>query len=118
MEKPRTIHDFGRFPKALFDVEYPANGSKWLVEETKKTISSELIQDDHSWGLDHGCWSVINQIYPKANIPVVQLSLDYSKDAFYHYELSKKLQSLRKKGVLIIGSGNMVHNFSCAEIKN
>ncbi len=117
MEKPKTIHDFGGFPKSLFDVEYPARGSKWLVEETQKIIQPNEIKEDYSWGFDHGCWSVLKQIYPEANIPVVQLSLDYTKDAMYHYELAKKLQALRKKGVLIIGSGNMVHNFSYAQLK-
>ncbi len=114
MEKPRTIHDFGGFPQSLFDVQYPANGSKWLVEETKKMIQTPEIGLDQSWGLDHGAWSVLKHLYPEADIPVVQLSLDATKDAQYQFDLAKKLESLRKKGVLIIGSGNMVHNFQYA----
>lgn len=110
MENPKTIHDFGGFPKALFDVEYPAPGSPALAKETKQLIQTVEIGLDDKWGLDHGAWSVIKHLYPKADIPVVQLSLDYTKNAQYHYELGKDLAALRKKGVLIIGSGNMVHN--------
>ncbi len=117
MDKPRTIHDFGGFPKALFDVQYPAAGSKWLAEETQKTITSAPVGFDEAWGLDHGAWSVLKHLYPTADIPVVQLSLDYTRDAQYHYNLAKELSELRKKGVLIIGSGNMVHNFSYAEVR-
>ncbi len=114
MEKPKTIHDFGGFPKALFDTQYPAMGSKWLVEETQKVIKNADIGSDDIWGLDHGAWSVLKQIYPEADIPVVQLSLDMNKDAQYHYDLAQQLTALRKKGVLIVGSGNMVHNFGYA----
>jgi 4,5-DOPA dioxygenase extradiol len=114
MEKPKTIHDFGGFPKALFDVQYPALGSKLLAEETQKVIKSTDIGLDDTWGLDHGAWSVLKQIYPDADIPVVQLSLDWTKDAQYHYDLAQQLMALRKKGVLIVGSGNMVHNFGYA----
>ena len=114
MEKPKTIHDFGGFPKALFDAQYPANGSKWLADETKKIIESTSVGLDEAWGLDHGAWSVLKHLYPNADIPVVQLSLDYTKGAEYHYNLAQQLQGLRKKGVLIIGSGNMVHNFQYA----
>ncbi len=114
MEKPKTIHDFGGFPKALFDAQYPANGSKWLADETKKIIESTPVGLDEAWGLDHGAWSVLKHLYPNADIPVVQLSLDYTKGAEYHYNLAQQLQGLRKKGVLIIGSGNMVHNFQYA----
>lgn len=110
MERPRTIHDFGGFPKELFDVEYPAPGSPALATETKKAISKTDIGLNDNWGLDHGAWSVIKNIYPAADVPVVQLSLDYRKPAAYHYELAKELASLREKGILIIGSGNMVHN--------
>lgn len=117
MDKPKTIHDFGGFPKALFETQYKANGSKWLAEKTKKIIEPVNVGLDYLWGLDHGSWSVLKQLYPNADIPVVQLSLDYTKDTQYHYDLAKKLQSLRKKGVLIIGSGNMVHNFQYAQIK-
>ncbi len=111
VEKPETIHDFGGFPQALFDVQYPAPGSKWLAEETQKTITSTAVGLDYRWGLDHGCWSVTRNLFPKADVPIIQLSLDYTRDAQYHYDLAKQLYALRKKGVLIIGSGNMVHNF-------
>jgi 4,5-DOPA dioxygenase extradiol len=110
MEKPRTIHDFGGFPQALFEVQYPANGSLILAKETVDLITSTNVGLNHDWGLDHGTWSVVKHMYPNANIPVLQLSIDYNKPAQYHYELAKQLQSLRAKGVLIIGSGNMVHN--------
>ena len=115
MEKPKTIHDFGGFPQALFDVQYTALGSKWLAEETQKTLASTTVGLNEDWGLDHGTWSVIKQMYPDASIPVVQLSLDQTKDTQYHYDLAKQLASLRKKGVLIVGSGNMVHNFQYAK---
>jgi 4,5-DOPA dioxygenase extradiol len=114
MEKPKTIHDFGGFPQALFDVQYPALGSKWLAEETQKTMASTHVEFNHDWGFDHGCWSVTKNLYPNADVPIIQLSLDYTKDAQYHYDLAKQLSALRKKGVLIIGSGNMVHNFNYA----
>lgn len=117
MEKPKTIHDFGGFPQALFDVQYPAQGSKWLANETKNTITKTVVGLDEAWGFDHGNWSILKHLYPEANIPVVQLSLDYNKDAQYHYDLAKELMALRNKGVLIIGSGNMVHNFSYAQLK-
>jgi 4,5-DOPA dioxygenase extradiol len=107
---PKTIHDFGGFPKALFDVEYPAPGSVELALETKKLIHTADVGLDHDWGLDHGAWTVVRHMYPEANIPVLQLSIDYTKDARYHYELAKELYNLRRKGVLILGSGNMVHN--------
>lgn len=110
MDFPKTIHDFGGFPKALFDVEYPAPGSPELAVETAKLIHSTDVGLDHDWGLDHGAWTVVRHMYPEAAIPVLQLSIDYTKDARYHYELAKELQQLRRKGVLIMGSGNMVHN--------
>lgn len=110
MERPRTIHDFGGFPAELFEVQYPAPGSPELAIETKDLINKTEIGLDEKWGLDHGCWSVVKHLYPNADIPVIQLSLDYFQSPQYHYDLSKELSSLRKKGVLIIGSGNMVHN--------
>jgi 4,5-DOPA dioxygenase extradiol len=110
MEKPKTIHDFGGFPQELFDVQYPAPGSPALAEETKNTITSTTVGLDQQWGLDHGCWSVVKHLYPKADIPVIQLSLDYTRGPEYHYALAKELASLRRKGILIIGSGNIVHN--------
>lgn len=110
MEAPKTIHDFGGFPQALFDVQYPAPGSPELALETSKLIVSTSVGLDHDWGLDHGTWTVVRHMYPNADIPVLQLSIDYSKPPLYHYDLAKELAALRKKGVLIIGSGNMVHN--------
>jgi 4,5-DOPA dioxygenase extradiol len=110
LEKPTTIHDFGGFPKALFDVQYPAPGSPDLAKETKSIIKKTEVHLDDKWGLDHGAWSVIKHLYPNADVPVIQLSLDYYQTPQYHYELAKELASLREKGVLIIGSGNMVHN--------
>ncbi len=110
MEKPKTIHDFGGFPQALFDFQYPAPGSSSLAHETKALIKKTTIELDDKWGLDHGAWSVATHLYPNADVPVIQMSIDYTKDAQYHYDLAKELVALRKKGVLIIGSGNMVHN--------
>jgi len=110
MENPKTIHDFGGFPKALFDVNYPAKGSPELAEATSKLITSTKVGLDHDWGLDHGTWTVVRHMYPNADIPVLQLSIDINKPAQYHFDLAKQLISLRNKGVLIIGSGNMVHN--------
>ncbi len=110
MPNPLTIHDFGGFPKELYEVEYPAPGSPELATVTKELVKSTIIELDHEWGLDHGAWSVIKHLYPNANIPVIQMSIDYTKPASYHYELAKELKALRKKGVLIIGSGNLVHN--------
>jgi 4,5-DOPA dioxygenase extradiol len=115
MEKPKTIHDFGGFPKALFDVEYPASGSKWLAEEAKTILNPTPLGLDEAWGLDHGAWSVLRKLYPAADVPVVQFSLDYTKDAQYHFDLGMRLAALRKKGVLVVGSGNMVHNFQYAQ---
>ena len=110
MEEPKTIHDFGGFPQALFDVQYPAKGNPELAEATSKLITSTNVGLDHDWGLDHGTWTVVRHMYPDADIPVLQLSIDYGRPPEYHYELAKEIASLRKKGVLIIGSGNMVHN--------
>jgi 4,5-DOPA dioxygenase extradiol len=110
MEKPRTIHDFGGFPQALFDVQYPAPGSPALARETAAMVKKTTVGLDERWGLDHGCWSVVKHLYPAADVPVLQLSLDYTQPPQYHYELAKELAGLRKKGVLITGSGNMVHN--------
>jgi 4,5-DOPA dioxygenase extradiol len=110
MKKPKTIHDFSGFPEELFEVQYPAPGSPGLAKEIKDSVKKTDIGLDTSWGLDHGAWSVVKHLYPKADVPVIQLSLDYQQSPQYHYELAKELGSLRKKGVLIIGSGNMVHN--------
>jgi 4,5-DOPA dioxygenase extradiol len=110
MDFPKTIHDFGGFPQELFDVQYKAPGSPGLAKETADLLHSAHVELDHDWGLDHGTWTVVRHMYPDANIPVLQLSIDYTKGPQYHYDLAKELQALRKKGVLIIGSGNMVHN--------
>ncbi len=110
MPRPMTIHDFGGFPQALFDVQYPAPGSPELASETKAIVKKTNVGLDEKWGLDHGAWTVIKHLYPKADVPIIQMSLDYNQPASYHYELAKELNTLRKKGVLIIGSGNMVHN--------
>jgi len=110
MDFPKTIHDFGGFPQALFDVQYPAPGDPALAAETAGLIHSAVVGLDHDWGLDHGAWTVVRHMYPQANIPVLQLSIDYTKAPEYHYHLAKELYALRKKGVLILGSGNMVHN--------
>lgn len=118
MEMPRTIHDFGGFPQALFDVQYPAEGSPELAVETKKLLLPTEAELDHDWGLDHGAWSVIKHLYPEANVPVIQLSIDYSKPAQFHFELAQKLSALRHKGILIIGSGNIVHNLRLVDYHN
>lgn len=110
MPKPQTIHDFGGFPQALFDVQYPAPGNPELANEIKNSINYTVIGLDEKWGLDHGTWSVIRPMYPKADVPVIQLSIDYTQSPAYHYQLAKHLNKLRRKGVLIVGSGNMVHN--------
>lgn len=110
MEHPQTIHDFGGFPDELFAVQYPAPGSPEWAQKTKELVKSTTVHLDHEWGLDHGTWTVVRHMYPDADIPVLQLSIDYNKPAAYHYALAQELKELRKKGVLIIGSGNMVHN--------
>jgi 4,5-DOPA dioxygenase extradiol len=111
MQPPKTIHDFYGFPKELFDVKYPAPGSPQLAEEIHKKIKDPKIQlDDKDWGLDHGAWSVLKHLYPLADIPVVQLSLDLKRSPEYHFELGEKLRFLREEKVLIIGSGNIVHH--------
>lgn len=112
MENPPTIHDFGGFPKALFDVQYPAPGDPVLAKNISKLFTETNVGLNHDWGLDHGTWSITRNMYPEAKIPVLQLSIDYHQPAQYHYNLAKTLASLRKKGVLIMGSGNMVHNLS------
>ncbi len=112
MERPSTIHDFGGFPKELFDVQYPAPGSPVLAQETRNLVRLTDVGFNDNWGLDHGCWSVVKFLYPDANVPIVQMSIDYTKGPEYHYALGKELAALRRKGVLIIGSGNSIHNLS------
>ena len=118
MEKPRTIHDFGGFPQELFQVQYPAPGSPWLAEVIRTAIKSTEVGFDQDWGLDHGCWSVLKRMYPGGDLPVVQLSLDYAKEAQDHYALGRELFSLRQQNVLILGSGNMVHNLHRVVLKD
>ncbi|SEF93151.1 4,5-DOPA dioxygenase extradiol [Flavobacterium urumqiense] len=118
MEMPRTIHDFGGFPQALFEVEYPAKGSPELALETKELLLPTEVELDEHWGLDHGAWSVIKHLYPDANVPVIQLSIDYTKSGQYHFDLAQKLSALRNKGILIIGSGNIVHNLGLVDFHN
>lgn len=110
MKNPPTIHDFGGFPKALFDVQYPAPGSPELAEEVSQMVKKTQVGMDTSWGLDHGAWTVIKHLYPNADVPVIQMSIDYGQGPQYHYDLARELAVLRQKGVLIVGSGNMVHN--------
>lgn len=110
MDSPRTIHDFGGFPQELFDQQYPVPGGKEYAELTKNIVSTTTIHDDTEWGLDHGTWSVLKPMFPEAEVPVYQLSIDYKASMNFHFELGKELSALRKKGVLIVGSGNIVHN--------
>jgi len=110
MDQPRTIHDFSGFPKALYEKQYPAPGCPWLIERVLQIVRGAQVGLDLEWGLDHGCWSVLCQMFPNADIPVVQLSMDYTFRPQDHYFLAKELAPLRNEGVLIIGSGNMVHN--------
>lgn len=110
MERPRTIYDFGGFPPELYQVVYPAPGSPALAAETRKLINTVTVGEDLHWGLDHGAWTVLRHFFPDAAVPVVQMSLDMRQSPQYHYELAKALAPLRDKGVLIVGSGNMVHN--------
>ena len=115
MQHPKTIHDFGGFPQQLYDVQYPAPGSPELAAAAAELITTTAVHADHEWGLDHGTWTVVRHMYPDADIPVLQLSIDYNQPPQYHYDLARQLKSLRKKGVLIIGSGNMVHNLGMLE---
>jgi 4,5-DOPA dioxygenase extradiol len=109
MEQPRTIHDFGGFPRPLFEFQYPAPGSPELASRVNELLG-DVVMDDQHWGLDHGTWSVLCHVFPDADIPVVQLSINENEPAEFHYNLAKKLTPLRDEGVLVIGSGNLVHN--------
>jgi 4,5-DOPA dioxygenase extradiol len=110
MEKPPTIHDFGGFPRELFEFEYPAPGAPKLAERVSELLSPVEVGLDNQWGLDHGTWSVLCHVFPAADIPVVQLSIDKTKPPEFHYELAKRLAPLRDEGILITGNGNIVHN--------
>jgi 4,5-DOPA dioxygenase extradiol len=110
MEQPQTIHDFHGFPRPLFEKRYPAPGSPELARMTQEMLRESHVELDKEWGLDHGAWSVLCRMFPEADVPVVQLSLDQRKPPALHYELGRELRALRKEGVLILGSGNMVHN--------
>lgn len=118
MDMPKTIHDFGGFPKALFEVEYPAPGNPELAAETAALLAPVSVEEDHSWGLDHGAWSVIRHLYPDADIPVIQMSIDYTKPPQYHFDLARRLNKLREKGILIVGSGNIIHNLRLIDWRN
>ncbi|NOY85639.1 MAG: 4,5-DOPA dioxygenase extradiol [Nitrospirae bacterium] len=112
MAQPRTIHDFGGFPKRLYEQQYTAPGDPDLALEISRDMASAHIKLDHDWGLDHGSWTVLMHLFPKADIPVLQLSLDIDQDPQFHFDLGRTLSSLREKGILILGSGNMTHNLS------
>ncbi|MGY6647595.1 4,5-DOPA-extradiol-dioxygenase [Wenyingzhuangia sp. IMCC45574] len=118
MKTPQTIHDFGGFPEELFNQQYPAPGSPEMAQLTIDEIHSTIVHKDMDWGLDHGTWSVLKPMFPTANIPVFQISIDSTKPMEFHYNLGKELNTLRKKGVLIIGSGNIVHNLKKLNSEN
>jgi 4,5-DOPA dioxygenase extradiol len=118
MPIPETIHDFGGFPQALYEVQYPAEGNPALAEEIKELLHPANVILDEAWGLDHGTWTVLTHLFPKANVPVVQLSIDFTKDPEFHYQLATALSPLREKGILIIGSGNIIHNLRRVDFEN
>lgn len=115
MAQPRTIHDFGGFPQALFEVQYPAPGDPQLAQQIQQLLAPLPVVLDQGWGLDHGCWALLKHIYPAADIPVLQLAIDATQPPAFHYQLGQQIAALRQQGVLLIGSGNVVHNLSQAE---
>jgi 4,5-DOPA dioxygenase extradiol len=118
MDKPKTIHDFYGFPEELYEVQYPAAGNPELAKQIASFVAKTKVGLDYAWGLDHGCWVVLKRFFPEADVPVVQMSLDYTKPAQFHYDLAKELSVLRDRGVLIVGSGNMVHNLGLIDWDN
>lgn len=110
MTAPRTIHDFYGFPQHLYQFQYPAPGSPPLAQRVTELLAPLQVVKDQQWGLDHGCWTVMKHLYPQADVPVVQLSIDMNRDARWHYNIGKQLAALREENVLVIGSGNVVHN--------
>lgn len=118
MNSPRTIHDFGGFPKELFQVQYSAPGSPDLAQATSTILAPTPVELDQTWGFDHGAWSVVKHLYPKADVPMIQLSVDKSLLPEAHFRLGQQLDALRDRGVLIVGSGNIVHNLSLVDFQN
>lgn len=110
MKNPKTIHDFGRIDERLFEIQYAAAGNPQLARHISEELAHLHILEDHDWGFDHGCWCVARCMYPEAEIPILQFSIDYTKDAAYHYKLAQELSFLRSKGILMLCSGNIVHN--------
>jgi 4,5-DOPA dioxygenase extradiol len=114
-ERPKTIHDFGGFPKALFDIQYPAPGAPFFAREAASLVRRAKVQTTVDWGVDHGTWSVLHHLYPAADVPVFQLSINYGQPAAFHHAVGRELAALRSKGVLIVGSGNVVHNLRATD---
>lgn len=115
MPHPRTIHDFGGFPQELYEIEYPAPGDPALAIRVQSLLAPIPVEPDEEWGLDHGTWSVLDHMFPEADIPVVQLSINRTQPPSFHYEIGKRLAPLRDEGILLLGSGNLVHNLQAYE---